>query len=67
MQEKAKFEAYILLAKIKAKVARIAAPSQCGGWSPDSALPSAAAADFWIVAEEPGLQPGKSALLAADL
>lgn len=67
MQEKAKFEAYILLAKIKAKVATIAEPSQCGGWIPDSALPSAVAAYFWIMAEKPGLQPGKSALLAADL
>lgn len=67
MQEKAKFGAYILLAKIKAKVATIAEPSPCGGWSPDSALPTAAAAYFWIMAVEPGLQPGKSALLAADL
>lgn len=56
-----------MLAKIKAKVAAIAEPSQCGGGIPDSALPSAAAAYFWIMAEEPGLQPGKSALLAADL
>ena len=67
MQEKAKFEAYTLLAKIKTEVAAIAEPSQCSGWIPDSALPRAAVAYFWIMAEQPGLQPGKSAVLAADL
>lgn len=37
MEEKAKFEAYILLARIKAEVAALAVTAQCGRWIPDSA------------------------------